>query len=40
MDRDPDFLNQEEAARLWQRAAQLQDAEPPPSLPGALSSTD
>ncbi len=24
MERDPDFLNEEEAARLWQRAAQLQ----------------
>ena len=24
MDRDPEFLNEEEAARLWQRAAQLQ----------------
>ena len=24
MPRDPEFLNEEEAARLWQRAAQLQ----------------
>ena len=35
MERDPEFLNEQEAARLWQRAAELQAAEPRP-IEGAV----